>query len=250
MRRGKDMIQPLTAEVTCTVREATFEDFDAISGVACRNGLVSPKYGDWVRLWKDNPFRAQLALPVGWVLEAGSQHVVGTFSNIPRIYYYNGEAVRTAVPSAWAVDPQYRHSSVLLVTEFFSQKNVDLFLNTTASSRAAAIFKAFRCQEVPHPSYKQVLFWVIRRAGFADALLRRMRLPPFAGLRQAAILALWCRGTATSASTPCGRRFAVAQIACWRSVRAMRLLGNLVLLWKPERLPSSYFRKAAVFPGT
>jgi hypothetical protein len=189
----EDMIQPATSEAACTVRATTFEDFETISQVACRNGLGSPTYSDWARLWKDNPFRSKLQLPMGWVLETEAQGVVGTFSNIPRLYSYNDEPVRTATASAWAVDPQYRYSSLLLVTEFFSQKNIDLFLNTTASPRAAAIFKAFRSQEIPHPSYKQVLFWVTCKAGFAGALLRKLQLPALGGLKQAAVLALWCR---------------------------------------------------------
>jgi len=189
-------IQSAIQEKDCSVREATVDDFAAIREVVCRNGLSSPKYADWARLWNDNPFRSALPVPLGWVLENKTQGIVGTLGNIARMYAYNGEPVRAATGSSWAIDPLYRTSAIFLAKQFFSQKNIDLFLNTTASPAAAAIFKAFRCSEIPDPLYTRVLFWIIRYAGFAGALLRKVRLPALVGLRHAAGMALYCRDAA------------------------------------------------------
>jgi hypothetical protein len=187
------MIQSAIQDLDCAVREATLNDFSAISEVVRRNGLTSTEYDQWARLWNDNPFRSELPVPVGWLLENKAQEIVGTLTNIGRIYSYNGERLRVATASAWAVDPPYRSSAIFLAKQFFSQKNVDLFLNTTASEAAAEVFKAFRCSEIPDPSYMRVLFWVTRYSGFAGSALRRLHIPLVPGFRHAAAMALYCR---------------------------------------------------------
>jgi hypothetical protein len=177
----------------CLVREATVHDFTAISQVVRRAGLRASNYTNWVRLWNENPFRGQLSVPLGWVLENKAQGIVGTLSNIVRMYSYHGEPVRVATASTWAVDTPYRTAAIFLAKQFFSQENIDVFLNTTASAAAAEVFKAFRCSEIPDPSYGQVLFWVTNYAGFAKSALRKLRVPVLPGMRQAAGMALHCR---------------------------------------------------------
>jgi hypothetical protein len=130
------------------------------------------------------------------VLEKKDHSIVGTFSNIPRTYAYNEELIRVAAGSAWAVDSPYRTSAIFLAKQFFSQKNIDLFLNTTASPAAAAIFKAFRCSEIPDPSYTRVMFWIGDYTGFARVLLRKKGLPAVRGLAHAAGMAFYCRDAA------------------------------------------------------
>jgi hypothetical protein len=189
---------PAIQQSDCLVREATVDDFAGLSAVMRRNGLTSASFGHWARLWIANPFRSELSVPVGWVLENEAQGIVGTLSNVGRMYTYNGEPIRVASASAWAVDPPYRTSAVFLAKQFFTQKNVDMFLNTTASEAATEIFKAFRCSEVPDPSYTRVLFWVTGHAGFAGSVLRKLRIPDVPGLRQVAATGLygrdWIRG--------------------------------------------------------
>lgn len=187
------MVQPAIQDVDCSVREATLNDFSAISDVVRRNGLTPTKYERWARLWNDNPFRSELPAPVGWLLENEVQGIVGTLTNIGRMYTYNGERVRVATASAWAVDPPYRSSAMFLAKQFFSQKNIDLFLNTTASDAASEIFKAFRCSEIPDPSYMRVLFWVTGYLGFAGSALRKLHMPLVPGLRHAAAMGLYCQ---------------------------------------------------------
>ena len=180
-------------DVDCVVREATFNDFSAISDVVRRNGLTSTSYDLFARLWNDNPFRSELTVPLGWVLENKDREIVGNLSNIGRMYIYNNEPIRVASASTWAVDPPYRTSAVFMAKQFFSQKNIDLFLNTTASEAAAEVFKAFRCSEIPDPSYTRLLYWVTRYAGFAGSVLRKLNIPLLPGLRHAAAAAFYCR---------------------------------------------------------
>jgi hypothetical protein len=182
-------------ESDCLVREATVDDFVAMRNVALRNGLSFATLTDWQRFWNDNPFRLKLAAPLGWVLENKVHGIVGTLGNIPRIYLYNDDPVRVVAGSTWAVDPMFRTSAIFLAKQFFAQKNIDLFLNTTASAPAAAIFKAFRSSEIPDPLYTQVLFWITQYSDFAGALLRKVRWPALTGLRQVAGAALYLRDT-------------------------------------------------------
>jgi len=186
-------IQPAIQDLDCAVREATLNDFSAISDVLRRNGLTSTSYDVFARLWNENPFRSELAVPLGWVLENKALEIVGTLTNIGRMYIYNDEPIRVASASAWAVDPLYRTSAVFLAKQFFSQKNIDLFLNTTASQGAAEVFKAFRCSEIPDPSYTRVSYWITGYAGFAGSALQRLRIPLLPGLRHATAAALYCR---------------------------------------------------------
>jgi len=186
-------IQSAVQDLDCSVREATLHDFSAISDVVRRNGLTSTSYDVFARLWNDNPFRSELTVPLGWVLENKAQEIVGTLSNIGRMYIYNDAPIRVASASAWAVDPLYRTSAIFLAKQFFSQKNIDLFLNTTASEGAAEVFKAFRCSEIPDPSYTRVSYWITGYAGFAGSALQRLRIPLLPGLRHATAAALYCR---------------------------------------------------------
>jgi hypothetical protein len=191
-----DKNEPANQEIDCSIREATFGDYEAISQVKRRNGLDVVDYLDWVHLWNDNPFRSELSVPIGWVLESKAQGIVGTFSNIPRMYTFNCEPVRVAVASAWAVDPHFRSAALLLINQFFSQKNIDLYLDTTASQQAGVLFKAFKCKDIPGPSFARILFWITNYAGFAGTLLRKARVPAFAGMRHAAGIAFRCQDLA------------------------------------------------------
>jgi hypothetical protein len=188
-----DKSEPADQDVDCIVREATLDDFEGICRVKRRNGIEPGDYSSWSRLWNENPFRFELQVPLGWVLENKSQGIVGTFTNIQRMYYYNNQPVSTAVARALAIDPQFRFLAVTLTDKFFSQKNIDLFLNTSASPQVSTLFRFFDCKEIPGPSCAQMLFWIANYAGFAGAFLRMKSLPAIAGIRHAAGLALFLK---------------------------------------------------------
>jgi hypothetical protein len=249
MSMRSDKSEPANQEIDCSVREATFGDYEAICQVKRRNGLGCEDYLDWVRLWNDNPFRLELSVPIGWVLESKTQGIVGTFSNIPRMYTFNCEPVRAAVASAWAVDPHFRSAAIFLINKYFTQKNVDLFLNTTASPQAGVLFKAFKCKEIPGPSFARILFWITNYTGLAGTLLRKARVPAFAGMRHAAGIALRCQDLA---HLPKGRyqgkeicllpsfdeRFdAIWELLCRRRGRLLAVRTREALTWQFRPAP-------------
>jgi hypothetical protein len=161
----------------CILRTASFNDYDGIQGATRRNGIKSPAFEDWARLWTDNPYWSEETTPIGWVLESPSMGIVGTLGSIPRVYEYNGKPVRAVAANAWAVDPAFRHAAVSLAAEFFAQDGVDLFLSTTASPSAGMVYKAFGCEEVPGPSCAEIRYWITGPVGFAGAVLEKKKWP-------------------------------------------------------------------------
>jgi hypothetical protein len=191
VRREKS--EPAKEELECIVREATWDDFEVICQVKKRNGVVPEDRSHWARMWDENPFRFEHPVPLGWVLENPDQGIVGTFSNIPRMYSLNGEPVRAAIPSTWAVDRPFRFAASDPAAEYLAQKNIDLFITTTASPRTEARLKTLGCIEIPGPSCAQMLFWITNYTKFAGAFLRKVKVPAAAGIKHAAGLALFFR---------------------------------------------------------
>jgi len=77
--------------------------------------------------------------------------------------------------AAWyAVHPQYRGYGLALAAEFFKQKNVDIWLNTTANEASSKIFQAFQARPVPQEGYTTAYFWVLRPHAFLKAALRKV----------------------------------------------------------------------------
>jgi hypothetical protein len=191
MAASSAMSETVKQELECTVREATWDDFEAICQVKRRNGIVPEDCSHWVRLWDENPFRFKHPVPLGWVLENQAQGIVGTFSNIPRTYFFNGEPVRAAIPSSWAVDRPFRFAASTPAAEYLAQKNIDLFITTTASPRTEARLKELGCLEIPGPSCAKMLFWITNYATFAGAFLRKVKVPEVPGVSRTTGLALY-----------------------------------------------------------
>lgn len=158
------------------VRELRLEDYPAVKALNERNGLRTADYTEWSRLWADNPFAAEFRdVPAGWVLEDRRGAVVGSFCNVPRMYSLGGRTLRSANSMAWAVDTDHRPTGpLLLVREFFSQQNIDLFVNTTPNPAASQIFTAFKAERPPHGQYNRNLMWITRYQRFARAATRRL----------------------------------------------------------------------------
>ncbi|HCS91615.1 MAG TPA: hypothetical protein DIW77_16615, partial [Chromatiaceae bacterium] len=130
----------------------------------------------WLNHWESNPFR-DTASSMGWVLEHDDGSIVGTFGNLPLRYEWNGRPIRVAAACRWAVDPKFRRDSIKLFRRFLRQRDVDLLLTSTASSRVSKIFSAVRFRPVPHAEYDKALFWVTNTRGFAASALRHLRVP-------------------------------------------------------------------------
>jgi hypothetical protein len=157
-----------------SVRQTRFSDFDQVSALNTKLGLGPDSAENWKRLWLENPALLDGETPViGWVLETSSG-IVGFLGSIRLQYEYEGRVVNAVVASRLAVDVTYRSFSHLLIISFFRQKNVDLFLNTTATVPAGKMMVAFKAAPIPQEDYGDVLFWIIDPGHFTKSVFDRL----------------------------------------------------------------------------
>jgi hypothetical protein len=157
------------------LRQASFEDHTQITLLGSRHNFGRKSYAEWKHLWVDNPVYTTFPeyWPIGWVLENADKQIVGYIGNIPLLYEYQGRKIIAASAHGWAVDLDYRSYSILLMSRYFSQKNVDLYLNTTVNSAGSRAFSIFRSSKVPVGAWDQADFWITNYHGFATSWLKR-----------------------------------------------------------------------------
>lgn len=164
------------------VRTATLEDYSQIASLASRYGLHLKRFETWKNLWLANPVYRQLhTWPMGWVLENEKMEVAGFIGNIPESYTLDNRTVLAAASHALVVDVPYRSHSLSLISRFYSQKNVDLFLSTTANAQASKAYEIFGARRVPFGTWDCSAFWVLNHRRFVASLLA-MKDMPFAKL--------------------------------------------------------------------
>jgi hypothetical protein len=160
------------------IRPSTFEDAGAICRLNQRNGMGALDTTAWRECWEAYPFAAEFRdIPIGWVLEIDEGSVVGNLDNVHMLYELGGKRVKGVVAAGWVVDPAYRSKSLQLMTTFFRQKGVDLWLNVSASPAAAQILTALKIARIPIPDYGTPCFWAVRPRAFARAVLLRRSVP-------------------------------------------------------------------------
>lgn len=175
-RNGRQTGAPPVARFSnVTVRAAAFSDFDQVYELNRLLGQGPDSQENWARLWKNNPalLKMDAQWPIGWVLESAGS-VVGFLGNIPLFCQLEEKTLRTAATCRFAVAPEHRPFSHLLITSFFRQKNVDLFVNTTATPEAGRMMTALRATMLPQRDYDTVLFWVLDPRQFVNAVLGKM----------------------------------------------------------------------------
>ena len=154
------------------IRPAALEDYSQIAALGARYGLHSKKFDSWKDLWLANPVYRQLPdWPLGWVLENEERQISGFIGNIPQSYTLEDRTVLAAASHALVVDLPYRSHSLSLISRFYSQKNVDLFLSTTANAQASKAYAVFGARRVPLGTWDSSAFWVLDHCQFAATAL-------------------------------------------------------------------------------
>jgi hypothetical protein len=172
--RGVATESSSTTTAPVSLREAQFSDFDQVSAMNQRLGQGADSLENWQRLWRDSPaLRDGRTSRIGWVLEAAGQ-IVGFLGNIPLLCEFQNTTLAASATCRLAVEPLYRSSTLLLVTSFFRQKDVDLFLDTTATPAAGKIVTALRAVPIPQPDYGKVLFWVLQPRKFMTTVFGKV----------------------------------------------------------------------------
>lgn len=177
-----------------SIRDATFADFKDIVSLARDYGLGTKSYAEWQHLWKDNPVFKDVEKdwPIGWVLENENKRIVGYLGNIPFLYEFKGRRIIATATTSFVVDKNYRNYSLLLMNKFYSQRDVDLFLNTTATYESAKVCSAFKALKVPVAQTDTVLFWITGYQGFISSVFIKKRFPLSCIARYPLSLSIWC----------------------------------------------------------
>ena len=174
------MVLPSTQNASKSIsprfREATFEDYPQIAVLESRYGLNPRSYDEWAHSWIHNPVYQAGSLPIGWVCENGNNEIVGCVSNIPLPYEFDNRPLVAATSRSLVMDTRYRPYSYSLLSHFFKQKNVDIFLNTTVNEKALKLQEAFQALPVPAGVWDQSAFWITDYVGFAASLVARREM--------------------------------------------------------------------------
>ena len=84
---------------------------------------------------------------------------------------FQGSRIIAATSKAWIVDASFRGYSFLLLSHFFRQSQVQLFINNTVNEQAVKGYEAFRVRRVPVGAWDQSVFWITNYRGFAASVL-------------------------------------------------------------------------------
>ncbi|MBV8531348.1 MAG: hypothetical protein JO104_08525 [Candidatus Eremiobacteraeota bacterium] len=160
------------------LRAARLEDYQDIRRLGLEYSLDVPGYEDWSGLWLDNPLRADPAkdFPIGWVLEAHDDELVGCMGTAWARYTFRGNNLIAAVARAWFVTAEYRGYALELLDEYLNQPGVDLFINNAVSNAAHAAFSQF-CAPVPLGRWDSMSYWITGHRGFAERVLKSAGAP-------------------------------------------------------------------------
>jgi hypothetical protein len=165
---------PAERPATVRQREAQFTDFEAVAGLQQRWGLPKNSAENWYRIWRDNAAfdLAKSPLSIGSVLET-EKNLVGYQGSIPLLYHYGDRRLLAATGTGLVVEPAYRARTIGLMASFYRQKNIDLFLMTTAVEAVGRLSRALRAEALPQRDYDTVLFWVLNPRDFANAVVEK-----------------------------------------------------------------------------
>jgi hypothetical protein len=158
------------------LREARFSDFPGVAELKQRWGLGEDSLENWNHLWRDNPALCHVQTPMGWVLEAEGR-IVGYLGNIPLLYRYGGKTLIAATASGFVAESKYRAISFSLVSAFYRQKSVDLYLTTTANESTGKLAQAFGSDPLPQADFDKVLFWILRPHPYCRAVMKNLNMP-------------------------------------------------------------------------
>lgn len=158
------------------IREAVFEDCWQVADLQRKFGLEPDTPEDWERLWVNNPAK-HANVPIGWILEEKKQ-VVGFLGNVSRSYDLAGKEIKAVAARGWVVEPDFRNMTVLLLSKYLNQKNVDILLNSSSNDKAYHVFVKMGSRTVPLNVYEKLLFWVTNGQNFITSVAAYLRMPP------------------------------------------------------------------------
>jgi hypothetical protein len=163
--------------IPAKLREVRFSDFESVARLKERGGLLKDNRQNWCRLWQQNPAMAvaKSQLSMGWVLET-VQGVVGYQGSVPLLYQFGGRTLIAATGTSLVIEPAYRARNIGLLSSFYRQQGVDLFLITFAIASVTKLSRALHAKALPQRDFDKWLFWVLDVHEFTKALATRFGL--------------------------------------------------------------------------
>ena len=246
-------VPPPKSQKALKLREARFEDYSHVAALASKYHLYFESYSEWTHLWTSNPAYRDIKdkFPMGWVLENGDGGISGYLGNIPLNYELEGKRFLAAATRAWVVDTACRPYSPLLLGTYFKQPNVDLFLNTTVSSEAAAAYSIFQGIRVPVGAWDRSLYWITHHQGFTESFLRTKGVAMARALSYPLSSGLFLRDQVKKSRSR-GNRTAVTVLPCasfddrfetfWRDLRNKK--SNLLIAVRSREALEWHFKFA------
>jgi len=158
------------------VREVKFEDLDQVNNFLMKNQEDSIDIQNLKRIFLESPYVKEFKkTPFGWIVEINNE-IVGFVGYIPKIYKKKDKFFYVSIFTTWVVNKNYRFTSMILLTEYLKQNNIDLFINTTANLEANKIWKAIGAKEIPLISVSEVEFHIINVENFLKSFLNKKKI--------------------------------------------------------------------------
>lgn len=159
------------------VTEVCPEDYEGIMALFKRHDMPQKNFVEWKHFWQDNPAFKDLEhhWPIGWKIKA-SNKIIGYLGNILLEYSFKGKKLMAATAHAWVVDQEYRKNSILLINNYFRQKNADFLLNTTGGNPVTQkVFSAYKARRIPVKAYDTSLFSIIDYPSFLKSFIKSQK---------------------------------------------------------------------------
>jgi hypothetical protein len=163
------------------LREITPDDFAEIASFTEPFGFDPLRSrAEWEHLWVKNPanIAAGNRFPIGWILKAGGR-MIGHIASIPTRYRLGNRQLFCASGRAWAVVPEYRGYSQLLLHTYLQQSGIDLALTNTANELSCRVHFELGASVVPVGRWDVSPAWITGYLPLlADWLGRKKKIQP------------------------------------------------------------------------
>jgi len=150
------------------IRVAKLNDLKAIKELLIRNGL---KTSNLEKVFLESDLEVDKKAPLGWVIEE-NQSLKGVLLNFIINYHHKGSVYKAAVASTWLVEKKFRSLSIPIFLEYLKQKDVDIFIDSTATRKVGRILKSLKFNQVPEKEYAS-MFWITNYQGLIKSLIRK-----------------------------------------------------------------------------
>ena len=123
------------------IRVAKLNDLRAIKELIIRNEFSA---NNLEKEFLERSLDVDNKAPLGWVIEEKNKSLKGVLLNFLINYHYQGSIYKAAVASTWIVEKGFRSLSIPMFLKYLKQKNIDIFIDSTATREVGRVLKFFK----------------------------------------------------------------------------------------------------------